>query len=133
TGELRLASHAGLSPELIEQLSMVRVGDAPGGLAARRRVMVVIEDLAESPYQDAVWTQHGYHSFVSVPLQCKGMLLGCLTMASSQTRPFEDADREMLTLLASQIGMAVGNADLYKAAQRKIEYLSALHQCSQDI
>src|SRR5262249_23737619 len=50
-----------------------------------------------------------------------------------EVRPVTATDRELLEAIAGQIGMAVANAELYTAAQRKIEYLSALHQCSRDI
>ena len=59
-------------------------------------------------------------TFAAVPLQCKGMLLGCLNMAAREVRSLDEADRELLMSLASQVGMAVANAELYTAAQRKI-------------
>ncbi|MBI3910058.1 MAG: PAS domain S-box protein [Armatimonadetes bacterium] len=133
TGELVLTAHQGLPEEVVTTRCKIRVGDAPGGLAAQRRELLVVDDLARSPYVHSPWVRHGYHTFVSVPLQCKVMLLGCLSMADTRVRPFEAADRELLTALANQVGMALGNAELYAAAQRKIEYLAALHQCSQDV
>jgi PAS domain S-box-containing protein len=135
TGELLLAARAGLSPELEQALSArLRVGDAPLGLAAQRRAITVVEDLLRSPaHTGSPWAHHGYQTLVSAPLQSRGMLLGCLTMAAPDARPFGDADRELLTAAANLIGMAVANAELYAAAQRKIEYLSTLHQCSHDL
>jgi PAS domain S-box-containing protein len=135
TGELPLAACAGLSPELEQALSApLRVGDAPLGLAAQRRAITIVEDLQRSPaHAGSPWAHHGYQTLVSAPLQSRGMLLGCLTMAAPDARPFGDADRELLTAAANLIGMAVANAELYAAAQRKIEYLSTLHQCSHDL
>jgi PAS domain S-box-containing protein len=135
TGELLLAARAGLSPELEQALSArLRVGDAPLGLAAQRRAITIVEDLLRSPaHAGSAWAHYGYRTLVSVPLQSRGMLLGCLTMAAPDARPFGDADRELLTAAANLIGMAVANAELYAAAQRKIEYLSTLHQCSHDL
>jgi PAS domain S-box-containing protein len=135
TGELLLAARAGLSPELDQALSArLRVGDAPLGLAAQRRAITVVEDLLRSPaHAGSAWAHSGYRTLVSVPLQSRGMLLGCLTMAAPDARPFGDADRELLTAAANLIGMAVANAELYAAAQCKIEYLSTLHQCSHDL
>src|SRR5205823_10723829 len=65
--------------------------------------------------------------------QCRGMLLGCMNLASPRRRSPNEEDRELLVVLANQVGMALANAELYTAAQRKIQYLSALHQCSRDI
>src|SRR5438128_8362550 len=61
------------------------------------------------------------------------MLLGCMNLASPRRCSPNEEDRELLMVLANQVGMALANAELYTAAQRKIQYLSALHQCSQDI
>jgi PAS domain S-box-containing protein len=134
TGELRLIAEAGLSPELASELGQTyRVGDTPMGLSLQRRSLVVIEDLADSPHADSPWARHGYRTFVSVPLQSRGMLLGCLNLFASRVRSIEEAERGLLAALGDQISMALANAELYTAAQRKIEYLSALQQCSQDI
>src|SRR5262249_26692375 len=75
TGELRLMAAAGLAPEGATDVSeRIRVGDVPVGLAAQRRALVVVDDLAQSPYTDSFWARHGYRTFVSVPLQSRGML-----------------------------------------------------------
>jgi PAS domain S-box-containing protein len=134
TGELTLAAYSGLpSPMEAELSGSYRLGEGPGGLAAQRRAVVVIEDLVSSPYPRSTWARHGYRTFVSVPLQCRGMLLGCLNMATREARPLDEADRGFLTALANQVGMALANAELYTAAQRKIQYLTSLHEASRDI
>jgi PAS domain S-box-containing protein len=134
TGELVLTAHAGLSPALTDELAgAVRIGEGPGGLAARARAISVVDDLSDSPHAGSAWARHGYRTYVAAPLQCKGMLLGCLNLAADRVRAFGEADRELLGALTNQIGMAVANAELYAGAQRKIEHLSALHQCSRDV
>jgi PAS domain S-box-containing protein len=134
TGELVLAAHAGLPPPLEVELSATfRVGEGPVGLATQRREPVALEDIATSDFAGSPWAAHGYHTFVAVPLLSRGMLLGSLNIASLEVRPVSETDRDLLEAVAGQIGMAVANAELYTAAQRKIEYLSALHQCSRDV
>jgi len=134
TGEMTLTAHAGLSPNLAEQLGRtVRIGEGTGGLAAKERAIAVVEDLTDSAYTNSPWAQFGFRTYVAAPLLCKGMLLGCLNFASEQVRRFEAADRELLAALTNQIAMAVANTELYAGAQRKIEHLSALHQCSRDV
>lgn len=134
TGELVLTAHAGLSPGLTAELARtVRIGEGTGGLAAKERAIAVVEDLSVGIHADSPWMHHGFRTFVGAPLQCKGMLLGCLNLAAEQPRPFGEADRELLVALTNQIAMAVANTELYAGAQRKIEHLSALHQCSRDL
>ena len=134
TGELALTAHSGLSPELAEVMtSTIHVGEGLGGLAAKERSITVVQDLSAGPYANSVWARGGFRTFVAAPLQCRGMLLGCLNFASDRVQPFGEADRELLAALTSQISMAIANMELYAGAQRKIEHLSALHQCSQDL
>jgi PAS domain S-box-containing protein len=134
TGELSLAARAGLTPELEKDLSRtVRLGEGPSGLAAQRRSLVVLDDLTGSSFRQTVWARHGYRTFVAVPLQCRGMLLGCMNIASPESRTLDESDRELLLALANQVGMALANAELYTAAERKIQYLSGLHQFSRDV
>jgi PAS domain S-box-containing protein len=133
TGELRLAAAAGLARELAGELSApFRVGEGALGLAIQRRALLV-EDLSRGPLAGSPWARHGYRTFISIPLQCREMLLGCMNLFTPDRRSLDATERELLTTLANQVGMAVANAELYTAAQRKIEYLSALHRCSQDM
>jgi len=134
TGELYMAAAAGLVPELAEAMrSPVRATEAPYGLAVQNREVTIIPDLRESPYQGSAWVAHGYRTFISAPLASKGMVLGTINLAAREIRDFSERDRELLSAMLGQIALAVANTELYAAAQRKIQYLSALHQCSQDI
>src|SRR5207245_763663 len=97
TGELTVAAHSGLTTALEAELSgSARLGEGPSGLAARRRTLDVVQDLSHSEYADSAWARHGYRTFAAVPLQCKGMLLGCLNMAARDVRSLDEADRELL-------------------------------------
>ena len=134
TGELRLAAQAGLAPEALQAFSArVRVGDAPSGKAAQQRQILVFSGLSSEGQERTPWARAGYRTLVCAPLESRGMLLGTLCMADSAQRPFGPEERKQLAALASLIGMAVANAELFSAAQRKIQYLAALNQCSQDL
>ncbi len=134
TGELRLAAHAGLPPGLAEQLSnLVRTGDAPSGLSAQRRSPIICPRIDCSPYSGSAWESAGFRSLVSAPLESRSMLLGTIDVADRVPRALSGAELKRLAGLAGLIGMAVANAELYSAAQRRIAYLAALHQCSQDL
>lgn len=134
TGDLQLTTQLGLAPALLKELEpAVRIGEGLCGRAAGERAISVVEDLSRGAYTASPWSRHGYHTFVAAPLRCKGMLLGCLGLATDRACIFGEADRELLAALTNQIAMAVANTELYAGAQRKIEHLSALHQCSRDV
>lgn len=134
TGELRLAARAGLAAEALLDLSTrVRVGDAPSGKAAQQRRILVFPDASGEGLEHTAWGRAGYRTLVCAPLESRGMLLGTLCIGDTAERPFGTVEREQLAALVSLIGMAVANAELFSAAQRKIQYLAALNQCSQDL
>lgn len=134
SGNLPAVAVVGADQGLAAELwNSANAAGGENGLAVLQRALVVVDDLSAEPHSASVWHRYGYRSFVSVPLFCRGMLLGCLDMASREKRPLDHAAQQVLSTLANQIGMAIANAELYSAAQRKIEYLSALHQCSRDL
>ncbi len=54
------------------------------------------------------------HSFVAVPLQVSGRLIGMLNVFSfTASKSFDEAARKMLTVLASRAASAIDNARLY--------------------
>lgn len=133
TGDLLLAAHTGLPESFVAALTTTHAGEAPGGLSVQHRGLVVVEDLAESPYAASDWARAGYRTFVSVPLGCTGMLLGCVNITARRVLALSAGERQLLDALAGQLALAAANAELFHVAQRKIEYLSALHQYSRDI
>lgn len=87
TGELVFTMHRELSPDLAAKLCRpLRIGGGPGGLAARERAIVVMDELARE-YAGSIWARHGFRTLVEAPLLCRGMLLGCLNLATCHERP----------------------------------------------
>jgi signal transduction histidine kinase/DNA-binding response OmpR family regulator len=60
-------------------------------------------------------------SFMSVPLEARGRVLGAITFAASESnRSYAQADLQLAEDLARRIAVAVDNARLYQAAQESI-------------
>ncbi|MEO7909569.1 MAG: ATP-binding protein [Roseiflexaceae bacterium] len=60
-------------------------------------------------------------SFISVPLEARGRILGALTIAMSESdRRYESADLPLAEDLAHRIAAAIDNARLYRTAQDSI-------------
>jgi PAS domain S-box-containing protein len=133
TGELNVGASSGVAGALADLPSVSRVGDPLVGLAVQQRSVVVVQNLDRGAYARTLWARAGYRTFVATPLQFKGMLLGCINMADRHERTLSPAEIGLLTTLVNQVGLAVANSELYAAAQRKIEYLAALHECSRDV
>jgi PAS domain S-box-containing protein len=112
TGELSIAAHAGLSPKLLADLTAQDgVGKAPASAAIEGRRVVVLGDLPDGSHSAYPWALHGFRTFVSAPLECKGTLLGTVSLVSREPRSLSTEAQGLLTTLLATIAMAVANAE----------------------
>jgi PAS domain S-box-containing protein len=69
----------------------------------------------------------GIRSTMSVPLIARGRTLGAITLACAESgRCYEQADLELAKDLARRAALAVDNAQLYRAAQRRLAEMTTL-------
>ncbi|MBF8267762.1 MAG: Histidine kinase protein [Dehalococcoidia bacterium] len=65
-------------------------------------------------------------SLAHIPLVSKGKVLGAMVLVSTGQRYFEPQERELLTALGNQLGVAVENAQLFQESQRREKEAHAL-------
>ncbi len=71
-------------------------------------------------------------ALVSAPLPWHGKMIGVVhVFHDAEVRRFTAEDMELLQQFANQAAVAVGNARLFEAVQRRAEELSGLHRISQ--
>lgn len=133
TGEMTLVTHRGLSDEFVENMRRQRqgvVGQLADTIPAREEA-ILIQDLRRDP-RAAVFggdfERERLHSSAAVPLQSKGDVVGMLAVISRKPHMFTPQDVELLTSIASQIGMAVENARLHDETSRRLEHLTATEE-----
>ncbi|MFB7242537.1 histidine kinase [Streptomyces populi] len=64
------------------------------------------------------------HSFLGVPIRVQGEIFGNLYLAEKRGGgTFDDDDLDMVRVLATEAGIAVGNARLYEAAQQRERWI----------
>jgi signal transduction histidine kinase len=69
------------------------------------------------------------HTFLGVPIAVRGVAYGNLYLAEkADGREFTDEDEELVTLLASQAGIAIENVRLYEAATQWSQQLESLNE-----
>ena len=118
-------------PEEVVDILRVPIGQGIIGTAAKERRPVVVDDVSEdSRYINVV---AGTRSELAVPLISKGRVLGVLDIESSELGFFREEQVQMLDLLASQIAIAIENANLYESERRNHERLSLLRDISLEI
>ncbi|MEJ2208492.1 MAG: ATP-binding protein [Anaerolineae bacterium] len=117
--QLVLRIHHGVSSAFVHAESRIGSGECLCGQAVKTRQLLTSADLSQEAgrTRDACLAE-GFYSCVRLPLLAHGEVLGLLAIQSRNRRQFGPADRELLTAIGNQIGIAIANAQLIEDAER---------------
>lgn len=125
--ELTLAVHRGLSEEATRDFDHLKLGEGLSGRVAMTGETIVLRNLKDDPRLTRMAARsEGFQAFASVPLRSNFKTYGTLNVHSRADRPFSEEEVQLLTSMASQIGLAVANTRLYlelQASERKFRGL----------
>jgi sigma-B regulation protein RsbU (phosphoserine phosphatase) len=128
--ELYLRFAIGHPPDVVKNLR-IKLGEGVTGTAAMERTTVVVDDVRKYPrYIEAV---KNTRSELAVPLVSKNRVVGVLDIESPEPGYFREDQARLLNLLASQIAIAIENANVYESERRNRELLSLLYEISLDM
>jgi phosphoserine phosphatase RsbU/P len=120
----------GHPPEVVRNLR-IKLGEGVTGTAALERRPVIVDDVRQYPrYIEAV---KAARSELAVPLISKNHVVGVLDIESPQPGYFREEQVRVLNLLASQIAIAIENANVYESERRNRELLALLYEISLDM
>ncbi len=120
TGDLLLYTHQGLSEAFVAEESIIGSGECICGQAIRSSRISVIADIETHPARSrSACVREGFHSCIRLPLLARGETLGLLSIQSRNHRQFTPGDEELLMAIGNQIGIAIANAQLIDAAERR--------------
>ncbi|MFB7354352.1 GAF domain-containing protein [Streptomyces gardneri] len=107
-----------------------RVGALPDGHTGLLGVLrqdpqpLRIDDLASDPRSSGVPEGHPkMGTFLGVPIRVHTQVFGNLYLAEKGTGAFTDQDLTLLRILASQAGIAIGNARLYETTRQRERWI----------
>jgi PAS domain S-box-containing protein len=125
---LTLKHYQGISPELAQTFSKVKVGVGVGGMAIKsgKPVVVEVEKYPRSQLHSLL-VKNGIFSIISTPLSSKGRAIGTFTFISRRQRSFSQDDLDLIASIGNQIGVAVENAHLYEKSKQSEELSKALN------
>jgi PAS domain S-box-containing protein len=126
-GELSLAVHHGLSERAWRDFDHLRLGEGLSGRVALMGEPIVVRTLKDDPRLTRMAARlEGFCAFASVPLRSNFKTYGTLNIYTREDRNFSEEEVQLLTSMASHIGLAVANTRLYlglKASERKFRGL----------
>lgn len=131
---VRLVSHFGLPPELVESFRYSRLQYHPDvQLAMDQGRMLNIDDIQQAAISErarALAETIPVRPAIFLPLRVKGRGIGLIVLARSEGR-IDIADREFVQGLADQAAQAIENARLFAESQRRFQEQSALRELAQ--
>jgi sigma-B regulation protein RsbU (phosphoserine phosphatase) len=115
-GNLRIRSHRGLSRAFIEQATRKPTPDCYSGETFLTGKIVIINDSDEidKPISTARTVGEDIRSFALTPIIVEGEPIGVLVTASKQKGYFHERFNDIITIIASQIGIAIRISQLYE-------------------
>ncbi len=122
--ELVLATSRGAPEELSRGLDHIKLGEGFNGRVAATGEPLFIEDASSEPTltRDIVKDFH-MHATLIVPIMSKQEVNGTLCIGMFGERQFNPQEKELLSALGHQIGIALENARLYRQQQHITQQL----------
>jgi len=131
---LTVVAHRGFSPEFVAGIDRLKMGEGFSGRVAQSGQPLLVENASTDPrLTRMVVRQAGLHSAAIVPLSSKGKVLGTLFALAREYREFSERDVQLLTSIGHQIGVAIENAQLFKAEQRRAEQFRVIGEVGHSI
>ena len=90
-------------------------GDLSGWMIKNRKALLINDFSKNSTFKGKHSAVEKIHSILSVPLLCKGKLIGVLSLFNKKNnREFSKNDQRLLSIIASQSAQVIENARLYE-------------------
>ena len=130
--ELHLAASYENRPELWAQVSVIKRGQGITGRVADRAEAMIFEDTQNNPlYRQLSYTKVnervGLRFLAVFPIKAKSSCVGTLLCAGQASRRLSANEIQLLTSMASQIGVAVETANLFTGMSDKSMALEKLN------
>ena len=120
-------------PEEIRRIGRQKVGEGLSGWVAAHRQTLQVEHAYNDPrlMNAELRRRHGYYTFLGVPMEVKGELVGVFEIFTMEPRRFDEEEEALLAAFARQAAVAVENARLFAALNRRVLELEQLYQAAQ--
>ncbi len=99
--------------ESVKQVATFELGEGIVGWAAQRRKVVSVVDATKDSRFKNLPVAHAPRSCLVMPLQSPQRLVGALTMARRDVRPFTSVEQALMQVIANQAAISIDNARLH--------------------
>jgi signal transduction histidine kinase/CheY-like chemotaxis protein/PAS domain-containing protein len=126
-GMLRLSAHSGLPEPIIHQMEKSGLRGTLCEQTYRRGTVVQLEDLSKVTHRGTgSLLGTGFRSYLGVPLESKGKILGTLCAFSLSGETLTDINLTIMRSIGQQVGVAIENAQLFEEQRKTAQRLREL-------
>jgi PAS domain S-box-containing protein len=114
---LSMVTHRGFSPEMIEELRTIKLGESMTGKVAQLGQPIVVGKVSDDPRltMDTVRREE-LQFFAGIPIKSHDKVLGVLGVFSRRPRTLSPQKVQLLTAVGHQLGIAIENVRLANKA-----------------
>jgi GAF domain-containing protein len=123
TGDVSLVTYRGFTEQEIEALRRMSPHPMTEQVFASGKPLVINDGRGQSAAllpktQSVAW----------VPIKASAQVVGVIGISDDQSRPFDQAEVDLLQAIGHVIGVAIENARLFGETKRNLEKMRALHE-----
>ena len=119
-GTVTPASHQGISPDMLRELSGFGWGQGLSGRVAETGEPLVTDLGKDARNVSSASVREGFRSYAGIPITSKGKILGVMSLVARREKAFTAQHLRLLIPIGNQIGIALENARLYEQARRDL-------------
>ena len=112
----------------IEQVTAVahfKLGEGIVGWAAKQRKVVSVADATrDKRFKSLANDVYSPRSVLIMPLESPRRLVGAVTMARREVKPFTSVEQALMQIITNQAAISIDNAKLYEKQQRQLKEIA---------
>ena len=131
---LTIRAYKGVTPEFAAEVDNLKMGEGFSGRVVQTGEPLIVQDLSTEPrLTRSVVAESGFRVAAIVPLASRDKVWGSLFVLDRGEREFPKQDIDLLTHIGDQIAVAVENASLFDAEQRRAEQFRVISEVGRHI
>ncbi len=129
-GRLVFSAATGSDPRKLAEIPVPLEGSIAGKVFRQNRSLI-LNDVQNDPRHFPMVARHvgvQVHSLIGVPMRIKERLTGVLEAINKRSGDFDEADVDLLSIIASQAAVAIENAHLVRQLRQAYQEIQAADQ-----
>ncbi len=121
---LLVKAGVGINPEFMN--ARMKLSEGISGVVVQNSELVYIRDSYDDP--DFLFFDEVVRSLLVVPLIIRDKAIGTLTIDSDRPHAFTESDRQLMTIAAAQVSVAISNARLFEELEDRAAELAVAYE-----